>query len=149
MSDYKPPLLMPMNIADILDASVRLYRSNFGPFMAIIAIVYVPMALFQVLLAFAMGRTMETMAGSSNMPSTESFVAMGGAYAGLLLVNVLAVPLAQGALSVAVIAIGWFVYSSAHRALEPQRRPSLNLDIPRALPPEGPKLPPPAIPHPK
>lgn len=102
MSDYKPPLLMPMNIADILDASVRLYRSNFGPFMAIIAIVYVPMALFQVLLAFAMGRTMETMAGSSNMPSTESFVAMGGAYAGLLLVNVLAVPLAQGALSVAV-----------------------------------------------
>lgn len=54
-----------------------------------------------------------------------------------------------GALSVAVIAIGWFVYSSAHRALEPQRRPALNLDIPRTLPPEGPKLPPPPIPHPK
>lgn len=54
-----------------------------------------------------------------------------------------------GALTVAVIAIGWFVYSAAHRALEPPRRPALNIYVPRTLPPEGPKMPPPPIPQPK
>jgi len=102
VSDYKPPILTPMNIADIIDAAVRLYRANFRPFLSIVAIVYVPMAVFQVILAFAMGRMAQTMPENPGELPLQHLGTMGGAYAGLILVNVLAVPIAQGALAVAV-----------------------------------------------
>lgn len=60
MSDYRPPNLQPLNIADIIDAAVRLYRRNFGPFLSIIAIVYAPMAVFQVILAYSIGGMAQT-----------------------------------------------------------------------------------------
>jgi len=102
MSDYRPPALVPMNIADIIDAAVRLYRRNFGAFLSIIAIVYVPMAVFQVLLAYSMGKMAQSMPENPQQLPWEHLASMGVAYMGLILVNVLAVPIAQGALSVAV-----------------------------------------------
>lgn len=102
MSDYRPPNLQPLNIADIIDASVRLYRRNFGPFLSIIAIVYAPMAVFQVILAYSIGGMTQTMPENPDQLPLEQMAGLGIGYIGLLLLNVLAVPISQGALAVAV-----------------------------------------------
>lgn len=39
----------PMGVGDILDLGVRLYRSNFGRFLGVAAVVYVPLALLAAL----------------------------------------------------------------------------------------------------
>ncbi|MGE5532116.1 MAG: hypothetical protein ACM3VW_08385 [Bacteroidota bacterium] len=102
MSEQSPPTLRPLNIADILDLSIRLYRQNFAAFLGIIAIVYVPVGIMQILFAFTMGNL--TTAGSQGPDQVPwaQLGTMGMAVGGLLLVNFLAIPLGQGALTIAV-----------------------------------------------
>jgi hypothetical protein len=45
--------LRPMRMGQILDQAARLYRSNFIPFMGIVALVQVPVAVIQILLNLA------------------------------------------------------------------------------------------------
>jgi len=102
LSDYKPPSLTPMNIADLIDAAIRLYRRNFSVFLGIIAIVYVPMGIFQVFMAYSVGRLAER-TGQNPQEVPWDLIATGGAmYVGLIVLSMLAVPISQGALSVAV-----------------------------------------------
>ncbi len=46
--------LRPLNLADILDVIVRIYREHFGQLMGICAVVLVPLGLMQVLMSTAM-----------------------------------------------------------------------------------------------
>lgn len=50
MSDYAPQIveLRPMGIGDILDATFRLYKKYFVPFMVIALVAYLPYALYTV-----------------------------------------------------------------------------------------------------
>ena len=102
MSDYKPPSLAPLNIADLIDAAIRLYRRNFRVFLGIVAIVYVPMGVFTVFMSYTLGRLAQQVGENpQNMP--WELLATGGVmYLGLVLLSMIAVPLSQGALAVAV-----------------------------------------------
>jgi hypothetical protein len=102
MSEQLPPTLRPLNIADILDLSIRLYRQNFAAFLGIIAIVYVPVGIMQILFAFTMGNLTTAGSQSPDQVPWAQLGTMGMAVGGLLLVNFLAIPLGQGALTIAV-----------------------------------------------
>lgn len=102
MSSYQPPRLTPMSVADIVDASIRLYRRNFGPFVGITAIVYAPMGVLQIIMMYAAGQMMQNATSSSAGPAPEHLAVIFGTYIGLLLMALLAVPISQGALSIAV-----------------------------------------------
>ncbi len=49
------PQLRPMSFTDLIDASFRLYRSNFVAFVGIVAVVQVPIALLQIILQNTLG----------------------------------------------------------------------------------------------
>ena len=44
------PRLKPQTVTEILDSSFRLYRENFAQFLGILAIVYIPGIILQMLL---------------------------------------------------------------------------------------------------
>jgi hypothetical protein len=102
VSDYKPPVLMPMNMADLIDAAIRLYRRNFGPFVGIVAVVYVPIAVVQAFLVYSVGQMANIIPDNPADLNPATFIGLGGAYLGMFLLYGLAVPLSQGALAVAV-----------------------------------------------
>jgi hypothetical protein len=96
-----PPLLRPLSAVDILDVALTLYRRNFGPFLGITAVVYVPVAALQVVGAFYMGQMMGTQGPGEQtawVPIAMSFGFMLAAMA----VYLLTMPICHGALSVAV-----------------------------------------------
>ncbi|HEU4326998.1 MAG TPA: glycerophosphoryl diester phosphodiesterase membrane domain-containing protein [Roseiflexaceae bacterium] len=49
------PQLRPMSFTDLIDASFRLYRSNFVTFVGIVAAVQVPIAILQIILQNTLG----------------------------------------------------------------------------------------------
>lgn len=102
MSAAQPPVLRPLNIADILDLAIRLYRQNLGPFLGIVAIVYIPVGLTQIAAAYVMGTVTQTMPENPEQVPWTQFGVMGLAVLSMVLVSLLAVPLGQGALTIAV-----------------------------------------------
>ena len=54
-----------------------------------------------------------------------------------------------GALAIAVAVIGWFVYSAAHTTPPVGPPTGIDLSLPKSPLPDGPKMPPPAIPRPQ
>lgn len=95
------PVLRPLGIADILDAALRLYRQNFGPLLGITAVVFVPVAILQTVGAFFMGQSMGP-SGESSDVQVGSMIVFGVFMAGSVVVYLLAMPVCQGALSIAV-----------------------------------------------
>lgn len=55
------PFLRPMRVAELLDATIRLYRKNFLTFVAIVAIVQVPLLVINGALSFPMAQATEEM----------------------------------------------------------------------------------------
>jgi hypothetical protein len=104
MSAQAPPVLRPLNIADILDTSIRLYRQNFAAFLGITAVVYIPVTIAQMAFAYATGSSLLSSPGAANSPDVllRQLATMWPALASLIIVSMLAVPLAQGALAIAV-----------------------------------------------
>lgn len=102
MSAAPPPVLRPLNIADILDLAIRLYRQNLGPFLGIVAIVYIPVGITQVAAAYVLGTVSQSMPTNPEEVPWTQFGVMGLAVLGMVLVSLLAVPLGQGALTIAV-----------------------------------------------
>ncbi len=102
IGDSQPvPVLRPLGMADILDAALRLYRQNFGPFLGITAIVFVPVAILQTVGAFFMGQSMGPN-GEGSEVQMGALIVFGVFMAGSVLVYLLAMPVCQGALSIAV-----------------------------------------------
>ena len=97
--------IRPMGLGDILDGALRLYRRNFGQFLGIIAIAYLPAVLLQLGAAYWMLRGMlNAETGSADDPASM-LPYLGGMMAlgvGLAAMYLIAVPLAQGALIWAV-----------------------------------------------
>lgn len=97
----QPPLLRPLGTADLLDTALRLYRRNFGPFLGITAVVYVPVAVLQIVAAFFMGRMM-TAEGELDTAQLASLIPFAVLMGGAMIIYMIALPLSQGALSIAV-----------------------------------------------
>jgi len=89
--------IRPMGLADILDSSIRLYRRNFGPFLGIVAIAWIPALAIQLYATYWYLRIF--MGGQASEVDLLS-LAGGGMMLGLAsaVVYLVAVPLAQGAL---------------------------------------------------
>ena len=94
------PTLQKMEIADLLDAAIRLYRHNFLPILEIVALVYGPLTVIQVIFSWLIF-SLVSGAGGEEVP--------WGAFLGLIpliLVGLAAwtvlLPLGEGALAVAV-----------------------------------------------
>ncbi|GAB4192214.1 MAG: hypothetical protein OHK0022_06320 [Roseiflexaceae bacterium] len=69
------PQLRPMTFTDLIDASFRLYRSNFITFVGIVAVVQVPMVIAQIILQNTLGAnylrllmSMSSTGGGSSVP---------------------------------------------------------------------------------
>lgn len=101
------PILRSLNLADLIDASVRLYRANFGTFFTITVMVYGPLAVIQVLVAYMAANWAAKMESASELAINMETIltdlvpllVTGGMYG---LMSLLLVPLAQGALTAAV-----------------------------------------------
>jgi hypothetical protein len=59
--------LRPLNIADLLDQIIRIYRRHFGELMAIAAVVFAPLAVIRVALSYAFPVEMPTTDESPEM----------------------------------------------------------------------------------
>ena len=94
-------VLRPMNIADLLDTSLRIYRRHFLPLLLISAVVFVPMGIFRVLAAVFAVSMVETMEYTDNV-DFYTMGAAGGMGFFYMLLLLLAVPICQGALAIAV-----------------------------------------------
>lgn len=94
-----------MSLGDILDGALRLYRRNFGQFLGITAIAYVPAALLQLLASYWMLAGMfdvDTGSADDPMSMLPYFGGMMALVVGSAPIYLIAVPLAQGALIWAV-----------------------------------------------
>ena len=91
--------LRPMNLADLLDAVVRLYRHNFGTLIRIAAVVHIPLGLIQIA-----GGALAAGGFDINAPEAISVPVLVG-IAGLVLYWVLfflTMPIVQGAMAKSV-----------------------------------------------
>ncbi len=89
-----------MNLADMLDAVIRVYRHNFGVLVRIAAVVLVPLGLLQVASAAATFGGIATETPPTDFPMVSL---IGGAGYGLFFVLlVLTAPIMQGAMAKAV-----------------------------------------------
>ncbi len=100
------PRLRPLGLGQLLDQAIRLYRRNFLKFIGIIAIVQIPLTLFQLLTSVLTVSSMFSQLDSeSGFPSDPSDI-FGPAYfagiAGSLLVAVVSFVLVQGVATAAL-----------------------------------------------
>ncbi len=94
------PLLQKMEIADILDTAIRLYRHNFTLFMEIVAVVQVFLMAIYVIGMWAVSQTVMT-TGGEEIPW---LALLGLGPIGLLYIGgwILLFPVSEGALAFAV-----------------------------------------------
>jgi len=104
------PRLKPQTVTEILDSSFRLYRENFAQFLGILAILYIPGIILQLLLTGSMsGEILEltqkahATPGKPDLEALQKLSALQIGQAGLvLLITGITFPLATGALTRAV-----------------------------------------------
>ncbi len=75
------PLLRPLSVAEILDATFTLYRRSFKQLVSIAAIVQIPLGLLQAALMFFFYNSMTGMGTAANP------AALGGAVGGMFLIG--------------------------------------------------------------
>lgn len=102
MTKDSPPILRPLNLADLLDQAVSLYRRNFAVFAGITAVVYIPVGIVQMSVGYLSGSLRQGMPQHAGQLPWTQMGGLGIAWLGLLLVSLLAIPLGQGALAIAV-----------------------------------------------
>ena len=92
--------LRPMNLADMLDAVIRLYRHNFGILIRIAAVIHIPLGIIQVASA---ALAVQGFDGETPTPAiTMGTVAGGVGYALYFILLLLTMPIMQGAMAKAV-----------------------------------------------
>lgn len=99
------PSLRPLTVMEIVDASFRLYRRNFGLFLGILAAILAPFAiLFMLFYGYFMSLMTHAMlkGPDGEFPFVEFFTVMGVGFVGFLIQQFIAKPLAMGALTRAV-----------------------------------------------
>lgn len=110
----EPPRLRPQEIVEILDSSFRLYRENFALFIGVVALIYIPAQILQMVItgpiSLELGTLMAQMQAQSranpNAPDMSIMKQVIGHSSMLLLVTALvsgiAFPIAACALTKAV-----------------------------------------------
>lgn len=102
------PRLKPRTFTEILDASFRLYRENFIPFVGILSIVYVPVTLVLIaLIATVFQPILEMQAAGEQVRDPQEFLSkmigpIIAIYSAILVLYGIAIPIASGALTRAV-----------------------------------------------
>ena len=92
--------LRPMNLADLLDAVIRIYRRRFATLIAICAVVMVPLGALQVVVTAPLVLSQTGGEWESNMPAMGPAMFIGTGFVFILLW--LTTPLMQGAMAKAV-----------------------------------------------
>ncbi len=92
--------LRPMNLADMLDAVIRLYRHNFGILVRIAAVLFIPLGLLQVASTAAAVGGIDMESPSITVPMVTIIGAAGLAV--YVLLFLLTMPIMQGAMAKAV-----------------------------------------------
>lgn len=104
------PNLKSRSVVEILDASFKLYRENFATFLGILAVIYVPLILLQIILQGAIvGQAMAGAASVQGGSAQATAVQMQGMmiqFVSLMIVigllYMIAQPVAKGALTFAI-----------------------------------------------
>ena len=99
----QPPLLRPLSVAEILDTAFRLWRRNFATLVSISAVVYVPLAVVEALLAVLLLPAAARQATALEV--AQGRAAAAAALSGMLVIAAVAaigVALVYAALAVAV-----------------------------------------------
>lgn len=105
MTSSPSPIIRPMNLAELLDRAIRLYRRNFFNFIGIIAIPYIPLMLIQMALQlFTTTSMMDQLTTSTSTANPfEAFdPAMIAASLGSILIVFVQFILVQGVASAAL-----------------------------------------------
>jgi len=92
--------LRPLNIADLLDMVIRVYRRHFGVLMAIAAVVYVPIGALQVVSSSSLVASLEAEQPAPVLPDFSPLT-IGGLFIWIML-GWLTMPLMQAAVAKAV-----------------------------------------------
>ncbi len=92
--------LRPMNLADLLDAVVRLYRHNFGDLIRIAAVVHVPLGILQIASSALATAGLDFESPTPNI--SVSMIAGGAGMALYWLLFFLTMPIVQGAMAKSV-----------------------------------------------
>ncbi len=91
----QPASLRPMSVTDIIDATFRLYRNNFGLFLGIVALLQLPIILLQIGGTFALAAPLTDLLltlEANNPFASQSFALPSGvSIAGIILALVLLV----------------------------------------------------------
>jgi hypothetical protein len=122
-----PERLRPLEASELVDSSFRLYRRNIGLFTAIAAVIYVPFAIFSVLLEHAAGDVTNFARGVA--PPVVSRASAGlmsfllGSFSALLVQATLAVAATDRYLGLPVS------FGSAYRAVARRALPLLALFV--------------------
>ena len=102
----KPLLLLrKMEVSDVIDAAIRLYRRNFAQLLGIAAVVYVPVLGLQALLLVQLMNlfmgTKGTGPAGDQVPWAQ-LIPLGAGWLGVILASAVLLPLAEGACCIAV-----------------------------------------------
>lgn len=94
--------LRPMNLADLLDAVIRLYRHNLATLIGIAAVVHIPLGLVYIVGVALAGTAMEA-EGPLDSTATMTMAIAGGLGVTLyFMLYLLTMPIVQGAIAKAV-----------------------------------------------
>jgi hypothetical protein len=95
------PALRPLRIGELLDRAIRLYRANFLTFIGIVAVMYVPLTILQILSSALLGRSI-TASPEQIFSSASYWIGMGSTFLLIFLQVFLVQGIAMGALARAV-----------------------------------------------
>jgi hypothetical protein len=94
------PVLRQMEISDVIDAAIRLYRHNFAQLLGIAAIIYVPVMGLQTVVIVELMNAVQNIKGEQ-IPWAQLSV-LGAGLLGAMFLSAILVPLAEGACCIAV-----------------------------------------------
>jgi hypothetical protein len=77
MTTAAPPIFRPLTLAQILDQAIRLYRNNFLRFVGIMAVVQLPVTLFQIIASTFTTNSLFDYIAEASAPPDQEFI---GAY---------------------------------------------------------------------
>ena len=100
MEPQPAPILRTMEISDVIDTAIRLYRHNFAQLLGITAIVYVPVMGLETVFIVELMNAAQSIKGQQ-VPWAQLSV-LGAGLLGVLLLAAVFLPLAEGACCIAV-----------------------------------------------
>ena len=96
METQTPPTLHPLNLGELLDQAIRLYRRNFITFIGIIAVVYVPLMILQTASTTLMSSSLGELTRSSSPEAIFTNYAYWGGMLSTVVIAFLQIIFVQG-----------------------------------------------------